>query len=282
MEKITFPRHTTQALKPLFVAGLMACTLLPTTSFAQGFDFGLKTVIQTSALLNTVDQAAGAELDVSQKVGVAYGIGAGYSFNKRMGVELDLLLSADGESYKGVVANIDPTKPDVFCDNIKALATLNKITFTGNYTADVVLDYLKIPILFRLTGVNTKKIYFGLFAGPQVNLLTSVKYKINGQDATLSGANASLSDMYKKTTLDAILGVGAGFNVSEKFAITAHLRLDYGLGDAENKSATVNGTDYYGSGRPATHNASGGLMIGLNYKLVKKEKAAAAPAKTKK
>ena len=66
--------------------------------------------------------------------------------------------------------------------------------------------------------------------------------------------------------------------------LTAHLRLDYGFGDVEKKDEmfTSGGVQqrFYSTGRVATHNATGGLMIGLNYKFVKKEKE--KPKDTKK
>ena len=69
-----------------------------------------------------------------------------------------------------------------------------------------------------------------------------------------------------------MLALGAGFNITEHFLLTAHLRFDYGFGDVEKKDITISyaglpATNFYSSGRSATHNATAGLLIGINYKL---------------
>ena len=248
--------------------------------FAQsGFDFGLKGIFQASALINTQDQAAGPELDYKIKTGIAGGVSAGYSFTKHLGAEIDILSSTQGEGYVGVVNDINSSSVAILSNEFKYLAQANNIPFTGNYTAQIYLHCLKIPLLFRYTGDNTKKVFFSSFIGPQINMLSSAKLKINGSDAPVpAAANLNFTDAYKKTTLDVAFGFGAGMNITDNLVLSLHLRLDYGLGDAENKSASVNygsgtGTsNWYNSGRSANNNATGGGMVSISYRLVKKAK----------
>ena len=248
--------------------------------FAQsGFDFGLKGIFQASSLINTQDQAAGPELDYKVKTSIAGGVSAGYSFTKHLGAEINILSSTQGQGYVGVVNDINSNSGAILSSEFKALAQANNIPFTGNYTAQIYLHTIKIPLLFRYTGNNTKKVFFSSFIGPQINLLSSAKLKINGQDAPVpAAANMNFTDAYKKTTLDVAFGFGAGMNITDNLVLSLHLRLDYGLGDAENKSASVNygsgtGTsNWYNSSRSANNNATGGGMVSISYRLVKKAK----------
>ncbi len=127
-------------------------------------------------------------------------------------------------------------------------------------------------MLFRYTGDNTKKTYFSSFIGPQIDMLSAASVQVNSQNASFSKFNTTATDLYKKTTLDAVFGVGVGINLSKNLVLSGHLRLDYGLGDAEDKSVTVGGGKLYNSARAATHNATGGALIGLTYRLTKKAK----------
>jgi hypothetical protein len=256
------------------------CLLLASgSSFAQnGLDFGIKGIFQATALLNNTDQAAGPELDLKNKLGGGGGASVGYTFNKHMGVELGVLYSKQGWSYTGSVGRIGASN-DVYilCTEFQGLAQSNNIPFTGTYSADISLTCIKIPLLFRYTGDNTKSTYFSSFIGPQINMLSAVNVQVNNTNASFSGYGIKAEDLYKKMTIDAVLGLGVGIKLSTNFLLTAHLRLDYGLGDAEDKSKTitVNGAlqKFWDSGRAATNNATGGLLVGLNYKLVKKAKS---------
>ncbi len=246
--------------------------------FAQsGFDFGLKGIFQASALINKQDQAAGTELDYKVKTGISGGVSVGYSFTKHLGAEIDILSSTQGQGYVGVVSQINNNSAPILSYEFKNLAFSNSIPFTGNYTAQIYLHTLKIPILFRYTGDNTKKVFFSSFIGPQINMLSSASLKINDKDAPLSAsAKMNFTDGYKKTTLDLAFGFGAGLNITDNLVVSLHLRLDYGMGDVENKSASITTTsgkvNYYDATRTANNNATGGGMVSLSYRLVKKVK----------
>jgi hypothetical protein len=245
--------------------------------FAQsGFDFGLKGIVQTSSLLNSTDQAAGKELNFSNKVTGGIGVAGGYSFTEHLGVELNILYSKQTQGYTGEVDQITQptTGVKILSQEFQYLAIANQIPFTGNYTASIAMSCIKIPILFRYTGDNTKKKYFSSFIGPQINMINAINYEINGQKMSFSNTNVTAMDLYKKTTIDAVLGVGMGFNLSDNISLSWHLRLDYGLGDVEDKSFTPSGSNgkIYDNSRAATHTATGGLLISVSYKLVHKNK----------
>jgi len=262
--------------KPFFAPKIIAISALSFFSghaFAQtGFDFGLKGIVQASSLINGPDYAAGNELNFKNRAAFGGGVGAGYSFNKHIGAEIDILYSPEGTQYTGDETLIPAVDKGAFGNELKRVAQLNNIPFSGNYTASTYLNYIKIPILFRYNTNNTKTVFFSLFLGPQFDILSSATMKINGQTVNTVGTNLKASDVYNKSGFDGVLGLGLGINLSKNFVLTGHLRFDYGFGDAENKSATDAGSPFYSSKRGTTNNATGGGLISLNYKLVKKEK----------
>ena len=278
MTKHTFLQTTTKSAK---VIALCALSLAGTQSYAQkGFDVGLNSGVQTSSLINKQDQAAGEELDYSQKIHIPVGINVGYTFTKHMGVELDFIYVTQGQGYKGAVVN-NPD-PNVLSGLFYNLAYLNNINLTNNYTAEIKLTNIKIPFLFRYTGNTDKKVFFHSFIGPQMDMVTGVKYYVNGTETPFKNESIQPKDVYKKMTIDGVLGIGAGMNLTSNLMLSADLRLEYGMGDIEDKSASDgSGGKFYPSGRSATNNAAGGLMVALTYKFAKKATSKTTKTTTK-
>lgn len=280
MNLMHLPKNIKQKnAKPFFakqIIAISALSLFTTLSFAQkGFDFGLKGELQSSSLVNLPDQAAGNELNFKDRMGGEVGIAAGYSFTKHIGAEIDILSSSQGTQYTGD-ATLIQNNAKLMCNELKGLAQLNNIPFTSYYNASAYLSYIKIPILFRYNMKNTKRVYFSMFIGPQFDFLSSATIKINGTTVSKFGGNLTAKDLYKKSETDGVFALGLCINVSKNIFITAHLRFDGSLGDVENKSATyTDGTgshNFYATGRGTTYNVTGGGMIGVSYRLLKKDK----------
>ena len=274
--RTSMQRTAAQLFIPKVIA-VTAISFMSAHAFAQtGFDFGIKGLVQSSSLINVKDQAAGNELNFTDRMGVGGGVSAGYTFTSHIGAEINILYSPQGTQYNGDANDIPAADNGVMGNEIQRVALYNGIPLSGNYTANYYLDYIKIPILLRLNGRDTKRVYFSSFLGPQFDILSSATITINGHGVSAVENNLKPADVYKKSGTDAVLGLGLGVNLTKNFVLLAHLRLDYGLGNAENKSAsyTSGGTtyDFYNPKRGVTNNATGGGLISLNYKLVKKEK----------
>ncbi|MCD6011093.1 MAG: hypothetical protein K0Q79_955 [Flavipsychrobacter sp.] len=264
-------------LKTIAAGALLLATQ---STFAQGLDIGLRMNIQGTALLNNSDQAAGPELDAKIHTTAAFGIGGSYMFSSHLGAGIDFLYSKQGHGYKGSVADIPTTSAPDLSKTFQGMASMNSIPFAGTYTARRELTYIKIPIMLKFTGKNTKKVYFSSFIGPQISLLSGAKYKVNEVDINLNSINMTAKDAYKKVSVDLAFGVGAAANLSKNISLSAHFRVDYGLGDAEDKSKTYTTTGpnggtvkFYPTGRATTNNITAGALISFNYKFTKKEKA---------
>ena len=256
-------------IKTLFICSVL---ISGERAFAQkGFEFGIRYSVGESTLLNKTDEDAGAELNYASTTSyLSGGIAGAYNFDRHMALELDILFSRQGQIYSGV--NMETPNAAAYNNEVALQAFVNNKITTGTYQAKAELNCIKFPILFRLTTDNTKRMYYTLSAGPQVNVIKSVVYEVNKEDVELPGLSIEPNDVYRKVTFDAVLALGAGFKLSRHFALSAQARFDYGLQDVEKKDVTytylgIGGRKYYSDSRAATHNATGVLMIGLSYKL---------------
>ncbi len=266
-------RKTGSKLAKLFMAGIITVTA-GAASAQNGLDFSLRGLVQTSSLINSKDQGAGPEVDYKMGVTMGGGVSVGYTFSKHLGAELGVLYSKQGQGYTGDFAEVSHNTLDVtiISQEFERLAVANNITSTGKYTANIEFTNIKVPILLRFTGDNTRKSFFSGFIGPQVNMMAQVKTTINGKEAQYKNMGVKYEDIYKKTSVDAVLGLGVTFKLTENFLLSGHFRLDCSAGDVENKNAKdPNGRyNFYDKTRGTNYSATGGAVISISYKLVKK------------
>src|SRR5207244_552215 len=81
----------------------MVLALISVVSFAQSsFEVGLRLNPEFTALMNKNDADAGTELDYTSHFGyLSFGVGALYSINKNIGVDIDVLFSREGQAFTG-------------------------------------------------------------------------------------------------------------------------------------------------------------------------------------
>ncbi len=96
--------------------------------------------------------------------------------------------------------------------------------------------------------------------------------EVNRTDEDYPNTNITPINLYKTVTIDGVAQVGAGFNLTNHLVFTTMFRFDYGFEDVENKDAMISylggpSTHFYSTDRQATHNATAGLLVGLNFKL---------------
>jgi hypothetical protein len=238
--------------------------------FAQGgLEVGLRYMVQTTGLLNSADKNGNDQFSkVKTWSYLNGGVSGIYSFNRHIGAEVEVLISRQGQEYSGNNMQASGNSSS-YSQQISFQAMVNN---QSNVTqAKAELNCLKIPLLLRLTSDNIKPMYYSLAIGPQLNLLRNAVFEMNDEDIELPQTNIEPTDVYKKTTVDGVLALGIGFNVSRHMDISAQARFDYGFQDAEKKDAvyTFNGNqfNYYNPNRPSSHNATAALMIGFSYKL---------------
>lgn len=242
--------------------------LLTTSSYAQkGFQIGIRYMPTKTWLWNKDDKQTGAELQrENTRSLITAGLAFDYWCSNTKGLEVDIIYSRQGQEYTGT--NSQSGSTTAYNRVVAIQAMLNNVSTNGNYQAKAELNSIKIPILFKLSTPNTKKTYYTLSVGPQINYIRDAVYELNGVDVLLKGASIETIDAYKKVTIDGVVGFGLAYNASKHFVLSAQARFDYGFEDVEKKDVVyVNSTKYYPTGRGATHNATAGLAFGVSYKL---------------
>ena len=239
---------------------------------AQQFELGVRYNPEFTGLINKNDNNAGNKLDVTSNFGYfSFGAGAIFNFNNNFGLAVDILFSREGQRFKG---NFNGSAPDAatYSSVVNTQISLNNMVIAGDYVAKAELNYIKLPIMFSLTSDNTKLFFFTLLLGPQINFLEGVAQEVNDEDLDYPNSNIKPTDLYKTVTINGVLAFGGAYNITPNLVLSARLRFDYGFDDVEKKDVMVSYSGaapirFYSTGRQATHSITGGLMLGLDFKL---------------
>lgn len=157
---------------------------------------------------------------------------------------------------------------------IKSNYTINGIDY--EHIAKKRFDYLKFPLMLRVSKPLNDQMNWVVFGGPQLSYL--LKYDggmIIYQDGYYDlPATPSGNNFMKKTVIDLAFGGGIDYVLDNKFNFNAALKVDYGVTDTENKNADLyNGIDVYTlnldnlTDRSKSHNMTIALMLGVSYKI---------------
>jgi hypothetical protein len=257
-------------IKCTYIAMLLLMGAL--NSNAQNFELGFRYEPEFSALMNKNDADAGPVLEyASHFTYLNFGIGAVYNFNNHISLAVDMLFSREGQNFTG---NFNGTAPDpaTYSSVVSTQSYLNNLGIKGSYIAKSELNFIKIPVMLSLTSDNSKPLFFTLLLGPQINFLYNVAQEVNHIDRDYPNSTVTPFGLYKPVTIDGVMAIGAGYNLSSYLVLSARLRFDYGFEDVENKNVMVSyygaaPVSFYSTDRQATHNATAGLLIGLDFKL---------------
>lgn len=206
-------------------AGLISANRV---SAQQGFSVSVKGTPQFSFLQNKDDNNNNS---YSRKAtfNTNFGVGAGYNFDKYLGVGVDVLYSLQGQKYD-----------------------LNSIEYKQK------INYVKVPVYFTYNSDASKIVSFIGKVGPQVSFLTDAKLTDNNSGKTLDDTK----DRYKTTAFGGAAVAGIQFKVQPQLYVTTAARFDYDFTNAEDKNYVS-----YTAGRAKTYNSTAGLEVGLKYLL---------------
>ncbi len=217
-------------MKKFFIYATMFAGLISanTVSAQQGFSVSVKGTPQFSFLQNKDDNNNNS---YSRKAtfNTNFGVGAGYNFDKYLGVGVDVLYSLQGQKYD-----------------------LNSIEYKQK------VNYVKVPVYFTYNSDASKIVSFIGKVGPQVSFLTDAKLTDNNSGKTLDDTK----DRYKTTAFGGAAVAGVQFKVQPQLYITTAARFDYDFTNAEDKNYVS-----YTAGRAKTYNSTAGLEVGLKYLL---------------
>ena len=254
----------------IFISALLFVCALKVN--AQQIELGLRLNPEFAGLINKNDNNAGKQLELTSNFEYySFGAGAIFNFNNNFGLAIDLLFSREGQRFKG---NFNGSAPDAatYSSVVSTQVSLNNTVIVGDYVAKAELNYIKLPIMLSLTSDNTKLLFFTLLVGPQFNFLEGVAQEVNHNDLDYPNSNIKPTDLYKTVTINGVLALGGAYNLTPNLVLSVRLRFDYGFDDVEKKDVMVSYSGavpirFYSTERQATHNITGGLMLGLDFKL---------------
>jgi hypothetical protein len=233
-------------LYPALVA-LLLITTIPAMA-QKGLYFGIAGTVQSTWL--TSQNNYGRSLDYVSTFGGSGNINVGFDFTNHLGIKIEFGYGKFGQKYQ---------------------KTLTDSAFTRN----VKLNYFMIPVMIKYrTGGALAKFYIA--AGPQFNFLLSANqsYLLNGKAfmdtiQDISGksfvaGDEGIKDRFGSMDVLARLDLGVEITVAKKLMIDFGAKLGYGLMDLNNTDFRIKDND--GSYK-ANHIITGGLTLGINYRL---------------
>lgn len=242
---------------------LIALMLVATTGnllAQEGVRLGVKGSFNSTWLFNKNVSDQNARLDYASTFGTAFGAQAIYMFAETYGMSAELSFASHRQKYDGYEGNEDNT-----------------------FTNEIKLNYLDIPILFRVS--SPKGPYFEI--GPQFSLLMGAKetFELDNDPSDLSYSNKDFKDNFNSFGMGAVLGFGVDIKLSEELALNTGLRFGYMFSDAtteysqeealeaigneelSNVALYSHRNDEGGFDYQKSNRVFGGLQIGLQYKL---------------
>lgn len=233
---------------------IILLVLLTTAVFGQkGFLIGAGAYYGVSGVVN---QNTYGEPELDYDVPSSYGVGLnlGFRFSDHLGIRIEAGYARLGQKYFDT-------------------RTLPGDTVPANFTRDIKLDYITIPVLFKY-NTNGKAARFYLLAGPQIGILMGAKqeYLANGavyfSDATdLDGNAFQVSEPDIKNRLSSIdlmarIDLGAEFTLVSNLLLNVGITMNYGFLDLNAPAFRM--LDYSGNYN-GSHNFYGGITLGVSY-----------------
>jgi len=213
--------------------------------------FGLAGTGLSSVIINQNNYGLPFEMDYAFTMGVGGNANIGFDFNEHIGLKLEIGWAKLGQKYD-----------DLYNDTI--------------YTRNVKLNYLQIPLLFKFrTGGEVAKFY--VMAGPQFNILLSAKqeylkqediwddeYTPGGWTQPIKIGESTITDRYNMLDIMGRIDFGVDIQIIPNLFLNAGLTFAYGFMEINAPDWQIKNSD--GNYDPS-HNAYGGMTVGINYVL---------------
>ena len=238
-------------MKKFYSTFLALLFLVSLPALAQkGLYFGIAGTAQSTWITNQNNYGL-PDMDYKTTFGGAANLNAGFDFTNHIGIKIEIGYGKYGQ---------------------KSTDTRDSSTFDR----DIKLNYLTIPIMFKYR-VGGPLIKFYIAIGPQFNMLMAAKqtYTKNGLpylddvDDTVTGSTfkigkEEIKERFSSMDVFARMDLGLDITLIRHLMIEFGIKLGYGLMDLNATNYHIK--DYSGTYHPS-HNAFGGLTLGLNYRL---------------
>lgn len=182
---------------------------------AQRFRLGIRAMPQLNSIWNAEDRDS--DLLIPQpSSGLAIGVAVNYLVQPTWEVEFNALFSTQRHQYQ----LRDTTGARLF----------------RRY--DLILNYIKFPVLLKYRLSLDSKTALGVYAGPQLSLLSGAEERIS--DSLIidySGTGITASNKYTSLDIAAVVGAELQFAINSKLLLYTGIRVEYGFFDVEDKKA---------------------------------------------
>lgn len=206
---------------------LLALNIINNLFAQQGLHVGLMGNFNTVWIANQ-NAYGGEEYDYKITFGGGGGAAAGYNFTDNIGVQLDALLSTQGQKYMESAG--------------------------GTNEREVKLNYFIIPLLFQyVSGGDGAKFYANL--GPEFGFLQKATLVFNGQ-------NSVGTERFNSTDVGIRMGLGGNIPLTDALYVTAGMDFMLGITDI-NDSDWQFGTPQ--NPYAPSRNVTAGAAIGIYY-----------------
>jgi hypothetical protein len=241
------------SMKKLFT--FLMIGMLATAGYAQkGLSLGANFMPLTSSIINQNTWGNGREYDYAVTFNTSLGFDIGYNFTDQLGIYSGYWSTKLGQNYTDSYDNSEWERNLKFKYNIipvmlKFSSSSSRVNFLGG--VGILIASMKQADQEWLEGGAA-------FSQELTNPITTDVYDLGESDAT---------SRFNKNDIILNLEVGAKIKLIDKLFVDAALNFGYGVKDINQTDWQIkNNSNVY----DASHNAFGGLKIGVSYMLLGK------------
>jgi hypothetical protein len=239
-------------MKKIYSLLLLALFLAAGQTVAQKqLYFGLQGTAMNTWITNQNNyDSTRADMTYAATFGGGGNVNIGFDFNKHIGLLLQFGYAKLGQKSKQTIGDT-------------------------NYTRNIKLNYLQIPLLFKYRS-NGEVAQFYLMVGPQFNFLLSAEQEYYKNDASFNDEStinpkthkpiflgeSNITERYTTYDILARLDLGVDIKLMKFLFLNTGLTFAYGLTDINASDFRINNDS--GNYNPS-HNIAIGFNVGINY-----------------
>ena len=231
------------------ILSLFTIILLSSAAFGQfAIDVHVKGTANSTWLLNKNISDMGATQDYDLAWGSSYGVAANAYFGMT-GVGIEFLYNTHNAAYTGAYSINDES--------------------TGNYTSNIKLETIQIPLLLKFQ--SEKGAYIEL--GPQLTNISSAQFNRTGEIIGIAfDESKDVKEEYASSYISGVLGFGSKIALSDlPIGLLFGIRLQCSFGDlmgVDGEGYSLGSSEEPGFWHPThepTQAISGGVVFGVTY-----------------
>jgi len=245
-----------------FYTLLFAMALLIPTSYAQkGLSLGLNGEGLSPSIINQNTWGNGREYDYELTFSSSLGLDVGYNFNDKIGAYSGFSLITLGQKYTDTYQAAGSDKDSDWTRQIKFKYRMIPLMFKFSSSERIVnfIGGMGVSFAFMSSAEQTWTQDGNAFNEQLTNPITNKEFDLGASDVT---------NRYNKSDIFVNLELGARIMFSDNIYMDAVLDMGYGLKDINAADWQIPNSD---GEYNASHNAYGGIKIGIAYLLFTEE-----------